>query len=146
MKDPVIRAVYVGLLATFIKDIFDKIFMKLGFQGFPTIYMGAGVFLPIDQYSPFYMNIIGYTAHYIVGGILGFIFYKILSYFGLNYSIEKGIFFGLIVWLLLAGAMIHFGLSRYKPLNEHSVFMLLCDHIVFGLTLGLVQPRFVFRE
>ncbi|KUO59878.1 MAG: hypothetical protein APF84_03080 [Gracilibacter sp. BRH_c7a] len=146
MKDNVLRAASVGIIATIIKDISDILYKSIGYQGFSIIEMSAGVFLEPEYFSSIYLYIIGYTAHYMVGIILGIIFYRFLFNYGYENSILKGIFFGLVSWLLLCGAFNHFGLSYVKPQNEQGVMMVLVDHIVFGIVLGLFMPRFTLHK
>jgi hypothetical protein len=142
VKDNVLRAALVGIIATLIKDISDVIYISIGYQGFPVIKMSAGVFLKPEYFSSTYLYIIGYTAHYMAGVILSFIFYKFLFNYAYENAILKGVFFSLAIWLLLCGAFIHFGLSYVQPQNEQGIMMLLVDHVVFGIALGLFMPLF----
>lgn len=145
MQDNGLRAIIAGFLATLAKDVTDIVYMKLGYEGFYIIKMSAGVFLKPESFSPIYLYIIGYAAHYSLGGLLGFIFYLFLKHFGPQYALLKGIFFGLAVWLILCGGALHFGLSYAPPSNEQGILMLLIDHIFFGATLGLLLSHPILK-
>lgn len=140
LKDNVLRAAIVGIIATFIKDVSDAIYISLGYEGFPVVKMSAGVFLKPEYFSSLYLYIVGYTAHYMVGVILGFIFFRFLMNYGYENAILKGIFFSLSTWLLLCGAFIHYGLSNFQLQNEQGIMMVLLDHVVFGIVLGFFMP------
>ena len=141
MKDIALKSVYIGLIGVLIKDLFDRLYMALGFSGISMAKVAAGSFVAVDSLSTTAALIIGYTAHFTVGGILGLLFLSFLLITGTRYNMQKGIFFGLVVWLLLSGVGLRLGISNYFPQNTSSVLMLLFDHIVFGLTLGYLIPR-----
>ncbi len=142
MKDIALKSIYIGLTGVLIKDLFDRLYMALGFSGISMAKVAAGSFVAVDSLSTTAALIIGYTAHFTVGGILGLLFLSFLLITGTRYNMQKGIFFGLAVWLLLSGVGLTLGVSNYYPRDPSSVLMLLFDHIVFGITIGYLIPRF----
>jgi hypothetical protein len=146
MKDKTLKSIYIGFFAVLIKDIFDWIYILLGFKGISMAKVATGTFVSAENVSTFTGLIIGYTAHYAVVGILEFLFFALLVITNKNYGIQKGIFWGLSAWLFLAGLLLTLGVSRYTPTNPSKKLMLLLDHIVFGSVLGLLIPVFILDE
>ncbi|MCF8011680.1 MAG: hypothetical protein K9L17_10090 [Clostridiales bacterium] len=146
MKDISIRAVYVGVFAVLIKDLFDRLYIALGFNGVNMAKVAAGTFITTDQVSTTGGMIIGFAAHYTIGGILGLLFLVLLIATGKKQNVQKGVFFGLAVWLFLAGMLLSFGISRYTPLSVSNKLMLLMDHAVFGAVLGILIPGIALEQ
>jgi hypothetical protein len=141
IKDIALGAFVSGIIAVILKDIFDFFYFLVDFPGVHPVYIAAGTFLSTDRiFSPIGI-IIGYVAHLTVGGLLGFIFLKLLVVSNPQNILLKGIFYGLCVWLLLAGALLTLGISRYVPTDEYTKTMLLLDHLVYGSSLGYLIPK-----
>lgn len=143
MKDQLLRATFTGFISVIFKDLFDFLYMRLGYQGTVMATVAAGAFLGKNEIGSPLSLFIGYCAHFLVGGILGAIFLCILYYSGSDYSIIKGIVFGAIAWLILPGMLLTLGISRNVPSDVSTYVMLLIDHLIFGLSLGIIFPRFV---
>lgn len=146
MKDYTLKAVYAGLLAVIFKDAFDSLYRFLGYYGAYVVHIAAGAFVAVDRITTPFGLIIGYTAHYAVGGALGYGFYQVLVITGRNNFIQKGVFFGILTWLLLSGMLLSLGVSRFVPDDESTQLMILLDNIVFGASLGYLVPRFLGEE
>ena len=145
MKDITIRSIIAGVASLLVKDMFDMIYIYFGFSNVSMLKVAAGAFISLNNFS--YIGlIIGFFAHYSVGGIIGLLFYQFLTLTNKSYPIIKGLFAGLAVWLFLAGMLLNFGLSEFNPNDEASNLMLLIDHILFGLTIGFLTKLFVLKE
>lgn len=145
MKDITIRSIIAGVASVLVKDMFDMIYIYFGFSNVSMLKVAAGAFISLHNFSHIGL-IIGFFAHYSVGGIIGLLFYKFLTLTNKSYPIIKGLFAGLAVWIFLAGMLLNFGLSEFNPNDEASNLMLLIDHIIFGLTLGFLTKLFVLKE
>lgn len=146
MKDRLLRATFTGFFAVIIKDLVDFIYIKLGFHGVLMAKVAAGAFVAKEDINSPLSLILGYSAHFTVGGILGVAFLVLIHLSGYDYSIIKGLFFGAVVWLFLPGMLLSLGISSFVPGDISSNFMLLLDHLAFGLTLGLFFPNFVLMQ
>ncbi|PKM88012.1 MAG: hypothetical protein CVU87_08400 [Firmicutes bacterium HGW-Firmicutes-12] len=145
MHDITIRSVLAGMVSVIFKDLFDILYINLGFSGVSMIKVAAGTFITVDTFS--YIGLlIGLFAHYIVGGIIGLSFTHYLCLTNKSHPILKGLFSGLVAWLFLAGMLLKFGISNYDPIDELSNFMLLIDHIIFGITMGFLNKMFVLKN
>lgn len=144
MKDVTIRSIIAGVVSVLVKDFFDIIYIHFGLSNVSMIKVAAGTFISLNNYSIIGF-IIGLFAHYTIGGIIGLLFYQYLNFTNKSYPIIKGLFSGLAVWLFLAGMLLKFGISEFNPNDEASNLMLLIDHMLFGLTIGVLNKIFVLK-
>ena len=145
MQDVTIKSVIAGMVSVIFKDLFDYLYIHFGFSGVLMLKVAAGAFISVDTIS--YVGlIIGFFAHYVVGGIIGLSFTHYLCLTNTSHPILKGLFAGLVAWLFLAGMLLKFGISDYDPIDESSNFMLLIDHIVFGITMGFLNKTVVLKN
>jgi hypothetical protein len=145
MKDITIRAIITGMASVLFKDLFDIIYRYFILSNISMIQVAAGAFISLNNFSIIGL-IIGLFAHYTVGGIIGLLFLQYLNLTNKSFPIIKGLFAGLAVWIFLAGMLLNFGLSEFNPNDEASNLMLLIDHLIFGLSMGILTKIFVLKE
>ncbi len=139
IRDQVIRGAVSGIIAGTPDTVLNALEYNAGLTDLTYGQMGASLFKPKDKAKKSNSQIVGYTANYIMLGISGIAFNYLLSRTGREYSLAKGLGFGLVSWISIYGLGQKFGLTPWAK-KPGAPLLSLVDHLIYGGLLGLITP------
>ena len=128
-----------GLAGSLVKNLVAFILEQLKLIDCVFCEMAGGLFLgnPVYQGSRFLATLIGYLADSTLSIILGVSFVYFIEGTGNRFLVIKGVSFGAVVWFLIFGGVMSFGVSPVRETHPVHILLLFLLHLIFGLSLGL---------
>mgnify|MGYP005853146075 CR=1 FL=1 len=143
--DKPLLAVLAGALSGIAKALVTFIGKKLGLATIDIVQIGAAI---ITKHQIFGLGqyIIGWIVHILISGFIGVGFYYSLILFGRDYLIPKAIGAGLFFWLVNSIIALYLGLPLFHYRNLTMHLILFVSGIIYGVTLGWLLGKYVFKE
>lgn len=131
-----------GIGAILVRDIWSFFAKQIGFAKFYVWQNAAGLFMQKSQIKTVLGAISGLLADIVMGALIGVLFVRFLKMGQDRNPVLKGWGFGLGLWLLLFGLLMHSlpTATAVAPRDAKSVLSAFIGHSIFGLVLGLLSP------
>ena len=139
-NDKPLTAAIIGALATISAEIISRIMLALGIGQY-SIYLLDSLILTMNRPNFF----LGLYINFIIGGLVGLMFYYLIKYIGQANLIVKSTFVGMLASVIAEVIFSSVIEGTYIPLRPIGDYYL---HIVgsagFGLTMGIAFKAYIF--
>jgi len=140
--DKPLVAVAIGVLSTIPYELFTRLMLILGIGEY-SLYQLDSLIVTINRPS----LSMGIIISFLVGGVVSTVFYYSLKKLGPDYIVLKAIVASLLTWAtleVLFTATIEGKYIPIRPIDDYFVHM--AGSIVFGITLGLLLNKYLFKN
>ena len=136
---PLVAAI-IGAVSSIPGEIVSRLMLYYGIGKYSTYQLDS---LIITFNRP--NEILGLILNFILGGVIGIIFYYSIQKLGQDYLVYKSIFVGLLassVNEFLITALIEGKYIEIRPISDYYVHIVAA--LIFGFTLGILFKRYLF--
>jgi hypothetical protein len=141
--DKPLVAILIGILSTIPYEIFTRIILFFGIGKYSE-YQLSSLVVTLDRPSA----VMGFFVSSFLGGFSALIFYYALNKLGSDYLLIKGLFTGLIVFLVLETIFTWLiegpKLIPLRPMSDYFIHML--GSSIFGSTMGILFKRYLLKN
>ena len=140
--DKPLIACSIGAVSTIIGEIITQGFVLSGIGKY-SIYQLISFFITINRPT----EIIGMIINFIVGGLLGVVFYYALGILGADYLVIKSFAASLIFWFFsetIFTALIEGRYIEIRPITDYYIHLVGASG--YGITVGLMFKKFLFQD
>lgn len=141
-NDKPLLAAIIGALSTLLAEIVSRIMLYWG-VGRYSIYQLDSMILTMNRPN----FLLGLYVNFVIGGLIGILFYYTIKAIGQTNLIVKGIFLGLLASALaemLFSAVIEGKFIELRPLGDY--YLHVAGSAFFGLGLGFFFQRYLFNS
>lgn len=141
-QDKPLIAILLGALSTIAYELFTRLTIFLG-AGEYSLYQLDSLIITLDRPTP----ILGAVISFIVAGFGSAIFYYTLLKIGSDYLIIKSIAFNMLIWSVLEAffmAVIESRIIEPRAIKDYYNHMF--GIIIYGITLGVLYKKFLFKK
>ncbi|WP_310367313.1 hypothetical protein [Neobacillus drentensis] len=142
IQDRMLRIGILGVLSTIPGEIASRIFVHFGFGKFG-IYELSSLIITFNR--PVFT--IGLMVDFLVSSVFAVLLYFIFEKFGSCHLVIKTTVGSLFAWLiceLLFTTLIEGKYIDIRPINDY--YSHIFSTIIFGITLGLLLKKFIFKS
>lgn len=129
MKDRLVAGSLAGACGALIQELYAIILKTLGFSDRT---FGDLAFILISQKGREEILLIEVIANAAIGLFFGTILAYIFMFTSSRYYLLKGIFYGVVLWLLLSGFGVVFDLPKFKGTPPDVSLIMLIGSIIYG--------------
>jgi len=132
----------IGALSTIPSEIFSRVLLFLGIGKY-SVYQLDSLLVTFTRPTA----TIGLIVNFILGGLIGILFYYAIKKLGQDYLVFKGIVGGLLFWAvteLIFTSTVEGRFFDLRPLSDYYVHI--SAAVVFGIMLGLLFKKYLFRN
>jgi hypothetical protein len=142
MKDRLVAGSLDGVIGAFIQELYAIILKTLEFSDRT---FGDLAFILVSQKYQEEVLLVKIIANAAIGLFFGAVFAYILMLTTSRYYLLKGIFYGVVLWLILSGFGVVFDLPKFKDTPPDIALVTLIGSIIYGVvtayTLKLLDTK-----
>ncbi|KNY27367.1 DUF6789 family protein [Pseudobacteroides cellulosolvens] len=141
-NDKFLMAGIIGTLSTLMAEIVTQICKILGFAEYSD-YELSSLFVTANKPS----WLMGLVVQGMVGSVVSILLYYLLKRVGHEHILIKSTVSGIVAWLgfeIIFGVLIKDNTFSIRPMSGY--YSHLIGAIIFGLTVGILQKRYLFAE
>lgn len=138
IKDRIVLGALAGVTGSIVKEIFEELLIKKGWNTSDSVQMAYQVFGGEKFTNEPLCKLVGNLANLGIGGGLGVPIMFLLSLTGKDYAILKGATLGHLAWVYFYGGINRVRMSKKFPLPLKSDLTACFAHIIYGMTTAAV--------
>ncbi|HJV16305.1 MAG TPA: hypothetical protein VJ546_02805 [Bacillales bacterium] len=141
-QDKILIIALLGALSTISGEIAARILVYMGIGKF-SIYELASLIITFNRPE----EMIGIIIDFLVGSFFAILLYFLSKKLGLSHIVIKTVMCSLLAWLvceLIFTAIIEGKYIDIRPISDY--YSHIFSAIIFGITLGLLLKKFIFKK